>query len=288
MRQDERLRGSIYYGLSSFFKIAVKIARRIHSFNFQLEVVEGHDQAVRLAQEILPGLTVVSDPLNSRKAVDAVAEDPLKTYFRHTVSHDHWQVQTEGYSIRYEVINGNIIHGLTTGSLSETEILDHIKLRDEVVSDMKTRAGSFFFVVGFSKSQRVSPKARKIYLSSLLEFYQKYRFRMIIFYNVNPLMRAGINLSRPFVPFKAAVAGDLNQALEMLEKFFPAPPELEHGGDSSPNSCVRFISWDRALCSRTAHIFRGAELDKRGGELRGSGSVILRIPSPRSSRPSSC
>ena len=233
MKQDERLRGLIYYGLSSFFKMAVKIARRIHIFSFQLEVVEHYDQAVRLAQKILPGLTAYPDPVNTRKASPAGAGAPLKTSSRPTVSPDRWQVRTESYSIRYEVINGNIIHGKTTGSLNEIEILEHTKMREEVVSELKPKAGSFFLVAGFSKSQRVSAKARKIYLSSLLEFYQKYRFRMIIFYNVNQLMRAGINLSRPFVPFKAAVAGDLNQALEMVEKAFPAPRAWSTGETSA-------------------------------------------------------
>ena len=127
MKQDERLRGLIYYGLSPFFKMAVKIARRIHIFDFRLEVVEHYDQAVRLAQKILPGLTGHPDPVNSWEASKTMAGDPLKETSRPTVTHDHWQFQREDYSVRYEVINGNIIHVITTGTLNEREIIESYK-----------------------------------------------------------------------------------------------------------------------------------------------------------------
>jgi PAS domain-containing protein len=40
---------------------------------------------------------------------------------------------------------------------------------------------------------------------------------MIIFYGVNQLLAAGINLTKPFVPFKVRVTRDLDSALMLLE-----------------------------------------------------------------------
>ena len=218
MQQDDRLRGLIYYGLSSFFKMAVKIARRIHIFDFRLEVVEHYEQAVRLAQKILPGLTEAPDPVNSREPADTAAGDPLKGISRPTVAHDHWQFKTEGCSFQYEIINENILHGITSGSLREKEIIKSSEIKEQVVQAMNTTDGSYYYLVGLSRSQGISPKARKIYLSSLKEFYRKYPFRLIVFYGASKFLRAAINLSRPFVPFKAAVVEDFNQALNLVEK----------------------------------------------------------------------
>jgi PAS domain S-box-containing protein len=44
---------------------------------------------------------------------------------------------------------------------------------------------------------------------------------MIIFYGVNQLLAAGINLAKPFVPFKVRVARDLDNALSLLENECP-------------------------------------------------------------------
>ena len=62
MKQDDRLRGLIYYGLSSFFKMAVKIAGRTNIFKFKLAVVDKYDQAVTLAENVLSGVGAVSEP----------------------------------------------------------------------------------------------------------------------------------------------------------------------------------------------------------------------------------
>jgi len=40
---------------------------------------------------------------------------------------------------------------------------------------------------------------------------------MLIFYDVNRLLRAAINMSRPFAPFRVRVAKDLNSALNLIE-----------------------------------------------------------------------
>ena len=218
IRKDERLLGLIFCGLPTFLKMAVKIAGRVNILNFKLEVVEGYEQAVRLAQKILPGLTEGPDPVNSREPAEPATGDPLKESSRPTVAQDHWQFQTEGCSFRYEIINGNVLHGITNGFVREKEIFKSFEIKEQVVQAMNTTDGSYYYLVGLSRSQGISPKVRKIYLSSLKEFYRKYPFRLIVFYGANKFLRAAINLSRPFVPFKAAVVENFHQALNLVEK----------------------------------------------------------------------
>jgi signal transduction histidine kinase len=83
IKNDERLRGLIFYGLPTFFRLAVKAAGRANLFHFVLKVVDGYAPAVHLAQKILfdkeglsqagvrPGNFPLLEPTNATEATDA-------------------------------------------------------------------------------------------------------------------------------------------------------------------------------------------------------------------------
>ncbi len=219
MKQDERLQGLIYYGLSSFFKLAVKIAGRTNIFKFKLAVVDKYDQAVTLAGNLLSGVGAASEPDVPRGPAALMVGEHREQASSRVVAREEWSLQTEDCSIRFEVINGNILHGITSGSLRDKEISESFKIKEQVVQTMEPTDGSYYYLAGLSRSQGVSTKARKVYLSSFREFYRKYPFRLIVFYGANKFFRAGINLSKPFVPFKIAVAEDFSQGLNLIEKY---------------------------------------------------------------------
>ena len=55
---------------------------------------------------------------------------------------------------------------------------------------------------------------------------------MIIFYGVNQLLAAGINLAKPFVPFKVRVTRDLDSALMLLEHEGTQKPNIGNVGEA--------------------------------------------------------
>ena len=57
-------------------------------------------------------------------------------------------------------------------------------------------------------------KARKKYVTTILKFYKEYPFEMLVFYGPTTLLRAAINLSAPFVPFKVRMVKDLDERSE--------------------------------------------------------------------------
>jgi len=218
IRNDQRLLGLIFYGLPTIFKMAVKIAGRTNIFQFKMAVVDGYDQAVILAENLLSGVGAVSEPDVLRGPAALMVGEPREEASCRVVAREEWSLQTEDCSIRFEVINGNILHGITSGSLRDREIVESFKIREKVVQAMEPMAGSYYYLAGLSRSQGISTKARKLYISSFRKFYRKYPFRLIVFYGANKFLRAGINLSRPFVPFKIAVAEDFSQGLNLIEK----------------------------------------------------------------------
>jgi signal transduction histidine kinase len=228
MKNDRRLLGVIFYGLPTLFKFAVKIGRRTNIFQFKMEVVDRYEQAVTLAGDWLSGSGTVSEP------AAPAAGDPRQEPSHRIVTREEWQYQAEGCSIRYELIDGNILHGISRGKFKEQEILAVFNLKEQVARVISS-SGAYYYLLGLSHSQGVSPRARRVYISALSDFHRKYPFRMIVFYGGNKLLRAAINLSRPFVPFKVSVTEDLNQALSLVGA---SPlidrPKTEEGESASP------------------------------------------------------
>jgi len=132
-----------------------------------------------------------------------------------------WHFQADNFSLRYEVINGNVLHGISTGQLKEDHIEPAIRLKENIISSMGLDSDSYYYVLGLTGSKGASPKARKLYINAILRLYKKYPFQMFIFYGANKLLTAGINLAKPFVRFKVRVANNFDEALKLIAEEKP-------------------------------------------------------------------
>jgi hypothetical protein len=66
---------------------------------------------------MLAGSTEVPSPANSKKQADGETGHPVREPARQSVTQDHGKYQIEGCSIRYKLINGNILRVITNGIL---------------------------------------------------------------------------------------------------------------------------------------------------------------------------
>jgi hypothetical protein len=204
--------------LSTFFKTAVKLGKRFNILKFKAEIVNNYTDAVQLAQKMLSsGQSELGDsPAN---AASPPSDPSLREgSSKKMIANPLWHIQEQNYSLRFEVINDNVLHGITTGRLEKEHIDPSMRMQEEVIKSMGLSANSYFYVLGLEQSDGTSQNARKKYVQAILDLYKKYPFNMFIFYGANRLLKAGINLARPFVPFKVRVEKDLESALNLIDK----------------------------------------------------------------------
>ncbi|UCF90111.1 MAG: hypothetical protein JSW39_17660 [Desulfobacterales bacterium] len=217
IKNQKQLLGLIFYGLNTFLKLAVRIGKRLHRLDLRVEVAANYKDAIIFTQDLLQRNKIIIDeppfsaqPAQKRHPGNKPAPPAI-------VSKPEWFIQIEDFSLRYEIINGRILHGLTTGKLKEAHIDPCFTMKANIARSMLP-PGDYGYILGLSESKGFTQKARKLYISAILEFYAKYPFKLLVFYGANSLFRSAINLSRPFIPFPVRLAKDLAQALEITTK----------------------------------------------------------------------
>ena len=217
LRKRQRLLGLVYYCSSPALRIAIQLGKRFRLFDFAMEIAEDFSDAVSLAHKILssnmneanaPTFDFPSSQMNS---------DSNSNERQRAITDATWQYKSDNFSVKFEIINSNILHGISTGRLKEQQIEPTFQLQEKVTRESKLFPDSYYFVIGLDQAVGIGQKERKLYVKAILKFYKKYPFKMLIFYGVNRLLKAAINMSRPFVPFKARVTKDLNSALNLIE-----------------------------------------------------------------------
>ncbi|MCP4576948.1 MAG: hypothetical protein GY846_11765 [Deltaproteobacteria bacterium] len=217
IKNQERLLDLIFCGLSPMLKIAVRIGKRFNIIKFNVHVVKDYSNALRLSkitffkhQERFHGPhpeTAVHIPFSHEGGSH-----------RESVTDPDWYLRYENYSLRFEVLGGNILHGITTGRLGAEHIAPSLELQHRILRAMSSLGEPYYFVLGMEKSKGTGQKARKLYFNAILALYQEYPFQIFIFYGVNKLLGAGIRLYKPFVPFSIKIVKDLDSALRHIVK----------------------------------------------------------------------
>ncbi|MDY6792739.1 MAG: ATP-binding protein [Thermodesulfobacteriota bacterium] len=218
IKNRQRLAGLIFYKLSTFFKIGVKIGKRFNIVKFKVEIVDNYTDAVKRAQEILSTSQthIENSPTNTDFSLLNICDRNVSPH--KIASQPGWCYQAENFSVRYEVINGCVLHGITTGRYEKEHIGPSIKLREEVIRSTGLSESPYSLVLGLEESDGISQSTRKQYVQTILDLHKKYPFNMFIFYGVNRWLNAGINIARPLMPFKVKVVKDLKSALDLIDK----------------------------------------------------------------------
>ena len=241
IKNQKRLLGLIFCGLSPMLKTGVKLGKRFNILKFNVHIVDDYSDAVRLAKKILAYNQSMEEESSYPETVfePSTASHEGRPH-RESVTNPEWNLQYENFSLRFEVIGGNVLHGITTGRLEAEHIAPSFKLQDKILLAISSLGGHYYFVLGMEKSEGTGQKARKLYADAVLALYKKYPFRIFIFYGANKLMEAGINLYRPFVPFKVKIVKDLDSALKLIAKEnFKAAVSVKRS--TEPNQIQQYV-----------------------------------------------
>jgi len=216
MRSNGRISGLVFYGTSSMFKLSIKLGRRFNPPRFPVELADGYRDAVAIAARMLNAEEKKRGKTFSAATDGRISAGPELGGPFTVANKPQWHLQREGFSLRFEVLGGNILHGISTGRLEKAHVGPSMRLQEEVTKAAGLSQGPYCYVLGLKDSQGTGQEARKLYVDAVMALHRKYPFRMFVLYGLSRLLRAGVNLVRPFVPFKVRVADDLDGALKVI------------------------------------------------------------------------
>ncbi len=172
----------------------------------------------RVFRSPFPWFTV-KDYKSAIKQAVGILKSKGKEVFAHSViTKPDWYFKLDGYSSKFEIIDGNIIHGVGSGNFKNKHIDPIFSILEKVVKSIDMSQGSFYFVLGLGKTYSIDPNARKLYIEKIKKWYKEHSFNIFIFYGANRLLSAAINIARPFVSFNVRMTKDLNDALELVDE----------------------------------------------------------------------
>ncbi len=217
MKNQSRLLGLIFISASPLFKIGVKLAKRMRRRHYHLEIVDNYEAAVELALEML---SADETPKGEAPGFARKEEAPApagKALRGKVFAKDDWRLELDAFSMRLEVINGNILHSYSRGVLKKEHIEPIAALRVKVNDALGPERGVDYFINCVKDLKRIDRKARRLYVKSIMKWHERRPVQMFIQYGLNRFTRAALNLARPFMPFKMRAADDLESALAFVE-----------------------------------------------------------------------
>ncbi len=205
-----RLRGLILFGLSPFYSVAVQLAIRLKLVPFPVHIVGSYHEVIKMAVSILETLP----------SSDRPAPTPLVI-----LSDDRWKLEMEGYSIRFEVIDGSILHSLQKGRVREEHLDPIFELRDEVLHASGLKGKPFSILAGLEDVEKSSHAGRLGYVRRMARWYHENPFDVEVFYGLNSLMGTVIKVTAGLAPFKVHVSKTYDEGLEYISGLVSAGRE---------------------------------------------------------------
>ena len=218
LKNKKLLLGLIFFDISPFLNLSIKLAKHLNITNFNVEIVHCYSDAVERALKLL-----YAEKTKINEVLDRNVPQPSIIFSKKKVPHDIgnrpvWFINKDDYSARLEIIDGCIFHWSASGFFSEKYIAPTFEINDEAFSRIDHTETNFYFILGVTELTGSTRKARKLYIDRIKEWQRHHPFEMFIFYGANRFFNAAINLASPFAPFKVRIAKDLDGALKLIAK----------------------------------------------------------------------
>jgi len=126
-----------------------------------------------------------------------------------------WAYAEEGFSIRYEVLNGSFVHVIAQGHLTEKTIQEVHNLRGKVLAEAGLTDGFEGVISNFSAFTGISYRARLKFIRLLEEHYRQTPFKSYTTYGASRWLRAAVKISSVFLPVKVYAAADYQEAISL-------------------------------------------------------------------------
>ena len=122
IKKHERLRGLIFYGVSPLFKLSISLGKRLNIVKFNVEIADNYTSAVKCAQKVLLESQNKSENshINTNFHFHDTSDENRSPH--KIISQPDWGYQSEGFSMRCEIIYNKVIHMMSTGKFKEEDI----------------------------------------------------------------------------------------------------------------------------------------------------------------------
>jgi PAS domain S-box-containing protein len=204
LQNTGRLAGLVYLGAPPLLEKAVRLGIRLKLVRYPVKIARDYAEAVTMA---LAMVSAEGPPAAARTAPDI----PSRVVFR-----EDWRVDYPGFSTRFEVLDGDVLHSVSTGYLNREHIEPVAELRRRVTSAVISPEGIRYFIGGVEGVTGADRRARRDYMDSLKKWHEAHPLRLYVLYGANWFIRTAARLAGPFMPFKVSVARDLDEARRIV------------------------------------------------------------------------
>jgi PAS domain S-box-containing protein len=199
----------IFCNTSALFNISIKLAKKIYKLKTEIFIAKDLSEALKLAENIVSK--------ENPALLHRVTSDKIKLR-RDITSEENWAISLEGYSMRFERINGNILHAVSSGYLRDGHVAPIFDLLQKVFDEMNLKDGTYSLVCDHKQLKGATIRARRNYVEGFRNWHIRHPVNKVIHYNTNWVLRAAINISKINAPFEVFVVDDLNAAISLASE----------------------------------------------------------------------
>jgi PAS domain S-box-containing protein len=207
LKNREGLAALIVHNAPPLFKLSIKLGRRILRLGLPVEITTDYPSAVRRAFEILSDAGVEDLP-----TIDRTGDVPTMS------RSESGTIGIDSIELKYETIDGHIVHGRLDGFIGLTEMARIIEFESLIISSIDPSSGPLIFVTDLTKLEGLSPAARRLYVSTLRSRQRTQPISLYVCYGASRSLRRAINISRPFLPYRVRISRDRETALEVARR----------------------------------------------------------------------
>ena len=128
-----------------------------------------------------------------------------------------WDLHLDGYAIKIELIDGNILHSISSGYLEEGYIEAVEKLHREASNFASPPGNIRYYIAGMSDFKGASRKALKRYMEFFAKWHQKNPFHLYVLYGSNHIKPTADDFAEPIEALNVRAVEDLQVALNLIE-----------------------------------------------------------------------
>ena len=207
LKTRDGLAALIVHNTPPLFKLSIKLGRRILGLQIPVEITTDYPRAIRRACDILREAGVEDLPTIDQTGDVTTLQKP-----------ESGTLGLDSIELKYETIDGHIVHGRLVGFIGLTEMARIIEFENLIISSMDPASGPLTFVIDLRKLEGLSPSARRLYVSTLRSRQRTKPISLYVCYGASRSLRHAINISRPFLPYRVRLSRDWNSALELARK----------------------------------------------------------------------
>lgn len=224
--KQESLLALIFCGVTPIMKMGIELGKRIYSKPFDVyskpsdvQVTSTLSEAVDMALRILKQKNIIL-----HDAIGSFTEPDDSPGVR---CENNWMIQADDFSLRIEIIDGDILHTVPSGFIQKSHIDKIFELHHEVFIQSGLKANAYYLVSDLASLKSADMGTRRYFVKRLREWHSSHPFKILIFYHANWIMRAAINISKTTAPYDVHVVESIKDAISLIRghRSFQKQPE---------------------------------------------------------------